>query len=113
MNLLILFGQVFESNPAFSILDPLELLADFWLIVAAALNDLPEAEELLKFNLAVLIYVDLVEKLLGRNFAEASLPVVERLIHVDRVALVRIKQPENFLDLLLQLTGETLNIRFI
>ena len=59
--------------------------------MAAALDDLPEAEELLEFDLTVLVYVHLVEKFLGRNLAEPSFPVSHGLIHVNGVRVVRIE----------------------
>ena len=65
MLLLVLLGEVLKSDPALSILNALKLTTDFVLVVPRAFNDFPEGLELVEFDAAVLVDIDLVEELLG------------------------------------------------
>ncbi len=78
------------------------LLADLLLGMSGPLDYLPEFDELVLGDLPVIIEVDSVEELIGRDLAEAHLrPVLLRLTPVDRLVAVLV---EDFEDVLNQLS---------
>jgi hypothetical protein len=51
-----------------------------FLRVACALDDLPEVEELVVLDLAVVVVVNGIEELLGRDFSKILRPMLYRLV---------------------------------
>ena len=79
------------------------LLADLLLGMSGPLDYLPEFNELSLGDLPVIIEVDRVEELVGRDFPEAHLrPVLLRLTPVDRLVPVLVEDLEDVLNQLLQ-----------
>lgn len=101
-----LLGKVVEADPALAPLNVLKLLKDLLLRVASLLDNLPELLEFVEGDLAVVVGVDLVEKLTRRNLGESTLPVLERLVLVDGVAAVHVEAREHLLNLLCAFRGE-------
>ena len=92
----VLLGQVVEAAPALAVFDIFELLVDLLLGVTGALDDLPEGDEFVDTDHAVVVDVDGVEELTGRDLAKRVLPVVQRLLLVDVVALVHVEDSKHF-----------------
>ena len=77
-----------------------------------ALDYLPEFEELLLGDLAVIVEVDGVEELVGGDLPEADLrPVFLRLAPVDRLVPVLVEDLEHVLHQVLQVLRELLHHR--
>ena len=76
------------------------------------LDYLPEFEELLLGDLAVIVEVDGVEELVGGDLPEAHLrPVFLRLAPVDRLVPVLVEDLEHVLHQVLQVLRELLHHR--
>ena len=101
-----LLGEVVEADPALALLNVIKLLADFLFGVASLLDYLPELLEFVNGDLAVVVGIDLVEKLARGNLGEPALPVLEGLVFVDRVAAIHVEAGEHFLNLLCAFRGE-------
>ena len=97
---LVPLGKVVEADPGFSVSDVLKFFHDLLLGVTGRLDNLPEGLELLKTDLTVVVDVDSVEELLGRDSAEGALPVSDGLSLVDSVTAVDVKDAEDLVDLL-------------
>ena len=95
-----LFWQIVEAHPALSVLNVFQLLHNFVLRVAGVPHRQPKLNELLFRDHSVVVDVDLVEKLVRGDFAERTLPVLESLVFVDRVAVVDVEDAEHFAHLL-------------
>ena len=68
------------------------LLADLLLGMTGPFDYLPEFDELVLGDLPVIIEVDSVEELVGRDLSEAHLrPVLLRLAPIDRLVPVLVK----------------------
>ena len=79
------------------------LLADLLLGMSGPLDYLPEFNELSLGDLPVIIEVDRVEELVGRDLPEAHLrPVLLRLAPIDRLVPVLVEDLEHVLDQVLQ-----------
>ena len=77
-----------------------------------ALDYLPEFDELLLGDLAVIVEVDGVEELVGGDLPEADLrPVFLRLAPVDRLVPVLVEDLEHVLHQVLQVLRELLHHR--
>jgi len=94
----VLLGKVVESSPALSLLDGLELLQDFALLVSAAFHDFPECFKLFELNLTVVVDINAVKELSSRHFAESSLPVLDGFILINSVRAVNVEESEDLLD---------------
>ena len=71
--------------------------------MSGALDYLPEFDELLLGDLAVIVEVDGVEELVGGDLPEADLrPVFLRLAPVDRLIAVLVEDLEHVLDQVLK-----------
>ena len=99
--LLVLLGQFIKSDPTFTLFNPLELFHNLRLIVAGRFDDLPKIKELRVLNHAIVVNVDLVKEFLGRNFCEASFPVVQRLLLVNFLGVVEVETGKHFSHFLL------------
>ena len=88
------------------------LLADLLLGMPGALDYLPEFDELLLGDLAVIVEVDGVEELVGGDLPEADLrPVFLRLAPVDRLVPVLVEDLEHVLHQVLQVLRQLLQHR--
>ena len=77
-----------------------------------ALDYLPEFDELLLGDLAVIVEVDGVEELVGGDLPESDLrPVFLRLAPVDRLVPVLVEDLEHVLHQVLQVLRELLHHR--
>ena len=75
-----------------------------------ALNNLPEFDELVLGDLAIMIKVDSIEELVGRYLPKADLrPVLLRLAPVDRLVTVLVENLENVLYQLPQVMCQILH----
>ena len=106
----VLLGKIVEANPGFAVSDVFELLHDLLFAVSGGLDDLPESLELLKTDLAVVVDVDGVEELLGRDSAEGALPVGDSLGLVNGVAAINVEDAKDFVDSLCASRGKFLQI---
>ena len=80
--------------------------------MSGALDYLPEFDELLLSDLAVIVEVDGVEELVGGDLPEADLrPVFLRLAPVDRLVPVLVKDLEHVLDQVLKVLRQLLHHR--
>ena len=77
--------------------------------MASSLHSLPEALELLKRDLTIVVDVHLVEELARRNFSESALPMLDCLVLVDGLAAINIEDAKNLIDLLLRSLREFLH----
>jgi len=107
---LVPLGKVVEADPGFSVSDVLKFFHDLLLGVTGRLDNLPEGLELLKTDLAVVVDVDGVEELLGRDSAEGALPVGDSLGLVNGVAAINVEDSEDFVDSLCASRGKFLQI---
>ena len=77
--------------------------------MSGPLDYLPELDELSLGDLPVIIEVDRVEELVGRDLPEAHLrPVLLRLAPIDRLVPVLVEDLEHVLDQLLQVVRQLL-----
>ena len=67
--------------------------------MAALFDNFKESLELFNINRSIFISVDLVEKFVGRNFAELAFPMCEGLILRNLVRLIRVECTKSFIDL--------------
>ena len=80
--------------------------------MSGALDYLPEFDELLLGDLAVIVEVDGVEELVGGDLPEADLgPVFLRLAPVDRLIAVLVEDLEHILDQVLKVLRQLLHHR--
>lgn len=80
--------------------------------MSGAFDYLPEFDELLLGDLAVIVEVDGVEELVGGDLPEADLgPVFLRLAPVDRLVPVLVEDLEHVLDQVLQVLRQLLHHR--
>ena len=80
--------------------------------MSGALDYLPEFDELLLGDLAVIVEVDGVEELVGGDLPEADLgPVFLRLAPVDRLIAVLVEDLEHVLDQVLEVLRQFLHHR--
>lgn len=96
--LLIQFGQVVESDPAFSVLNTVKFLVDFLLRMTSTFDNFPKSKKLCFFDGSILVYVDLVEKLCGGNFGKTGLPMLQGLSLIDYITAVDVENCENFIN---------------
>ena len=101
----ILFREVVEAAPALAAADIAELLEDFLFSVAGAFNDLPEGDELVEADLAVVVDVDGVKELASGDLSKRVLPVVQGLFLIDGVARVNVEDSKDLVHLLKALRG--------
>ena len=77
--------------------------------MASSLHSLPEALELLKRDLTIVVDVHLVKELARGNFSESALPVLDSLVLVDGLAAINVEDAKNLIDLLLRSLREFLH----
>ena len=66
--------------------------------MARGLDYLPEGDELIQADLAIVVHVDLGEELVGRNPSERAFPVLEGLSFVNRIATIDIKNSKDLFN---------------
>ena len=94
--LLVQFGQIIESDPAFTVLYAVQFLLDLLLGMTSSLDDFPKSKELCLFNSSVLVYIDLVEKLGGRYLCKARLPMFQSFGLINYITSVNVENCEHF-----------------
>ena len=71
--------------------------------MSRALDNLPEAKELLERDDSISVHIDSVEELFGGDFPEGTLPVLESLFLIDFFGIIDVEYVEYFFDLFLAL----------